>query len=77
MSRHIRELEGEVARLKNRPMWKKILDDLKPKPKWKPYNRKVKFYEFMGKLFHGLLAVVFMIIVFVAVYWFMKWSMHQ
>jgi hypothetical protein len=53
------------------------LDDLKPKPKWRPYNGKGKLYEFMGKLFHGLLAVVFTIIVFVAVYWFMKWSMHQ
>ncbi|MFA9466843.1 MAG: hypothetical protein ACERKN_21520 [Velocimicrobium sp.] len=77
MSRRIRELEGEVARLKNRPLWKNILDDLKPKLKCRPYNRKGKFYEFMGKLFHGLLAVVFTIIVFVAVYWFMKWSMHQ
>jgi hypothetical protein len=48
-------------------MWKKILDNLKPKPKWRPYNRKGKFYEFMEKIFHGLLAVVFTIIVFVAV----------
>ena len=77
MSRRIRELEGEVARLKNRPLWKQIWDDLKPKPKWRSYNRKRKFYEFMEKLFHVILAVVFTIIVFIAVYWFMKWSMRQ
>ena len=77
MNSRIRELEGEVARLKNRPLWKQILDDLKPKPKWRQYNRKRKFYEFMEKLFHVLLAVVFTIIVFVVVYWFMKWSMRQ
>ena len=77
MSRRIRELEGEVARLKNRPMWKQIWDDLKPKPKWSPYNRKRKFFEFMEKLSHVIIAVTFTIIVFVAVYWFMKWSMRQ
>ncbi|MGO5053805.1 hypothetical protein ACTQ6A_15060 [Lachnospiraceae bacterium LCP25S3_G4] len=77
MNRRIRELEGEVARLKNRPLWKQILDDLKPKPKLGSYNRKRKFFEFMKKLFHVLFVVVFTIIVLVAVYWFMKWSMHQ
>ena len=43
MSYRIRELEGEVARLKNRPLWKQILDDLKPIPKWRTYNRKKIF----------------------------------
>ena len=76
MNRRIRELEGEVARLKNRPLWKRILECLKPKAKSSPYNRKRKFCEFMEKIFHALLAVVYTIIVFVVVYWFMKWSMR-
>nr|MBP7060253.1 hypothetical protein [Lachnospiraceae bacterium] len=76
MSRRIRELEGEVDRLKNRPLWKRILECLKPKAKSSPYNRKRKFCEFMEKIFHALLAVVYTIIVFVVVYWFMKWSMR-
>ncbi|MDD3417703.1 MAG: hypothetical protein PHY47_27565 [Lachnospiraceae bacterium] len=53
------------------------MDDLKPKPKSSLYNRKRKFYEFIEKLLHALLAVAFTIIVFAAVYWFMKWSMRQ
>lgn len=59
MSRRIRELEGEVDRLKNRPLWKRILECLKPKAKSSPYNRKRKFCEFMEKIFNTISSSIY------------------
>ena len=69
----VAELEKEIEVLKNRPLWKKILEDIKPKKRYSyGYNRWHKWEEFLGKVFWIVLAFVYVIVVFVGTYWFMN-----
>lgn len=74
MANRIRELDEEINRLKNRPLWQLIWNDIKPKRKY-TYNHYTKEYrrkEFLGKVFCVSLAVVYAVGVFVGTYYFMR-----
>ena len=53
----IRELEEEVAKLRNRTLWQQIWADIKPKRKSNCYGRRYKWKEFGKKVLDVLLAV--------------------
>ncbi|MBR3602759.1 MAG: hypothetical protein IKL49_10620, partial [Lachnospiraceae bacterium] len=65
----IRELNEEISNLRNRPLWKWIWNDIKPKRKYtynhysKEYRRKVS----LGKMFRVLLAVAYAVMVSIGV----------
>lgn len=66
MANHIRGLEAEISALKNRPLWKWIWNDIKPKRKF-DYNYYTKEYRrkaFLGKVIRVSLAVVYAMGVF-------------
>ena len=69
MANHIRELDADISALKNRPLWKWIWNDIKPKRKYtdnhyaKEYRRK----GFLGKMFRVLLAVAYAVMVAIGV----------
>lgn len=75
MANHIRELNEEISNLRNRPLWKWIWNDIKPKRKYN-YNHYTKEYrrkEFWEKVFRVSLAVVYAVGVFL-LWW--KWNTH-
>lgn len=73
MANHIRELEEEINRLKNRPLWQLIWNDIKPKRESGcGYNRYYKWEKFLEKMFWVILAVFFAIAVFVGNYFLLK-----
>lgn len=66
MANRIRELEKEISDLKNRPLWKWIWNDIKPKRKY-TYNHYTKEYrrkEILGKVLRVSLAIVYAVGVF-------------
>ena len=70
----VRELEEEIKVLKNTPLWKKLWNDIKPKPRYGcGYSRWYKWEKFFVKVFWGVLAVVYAMAVFVGTYCFMKY----
>ena len=74
MANHIRELDAEISALKNRPLWKWIWNDIKPKRKY-DYNYYTKEYrrkEFWGKVFRVSLTVAYAMGVF-WLWWKMNW----
>ena len=69
----VAELEEEIKILRNRPWWKKLWEDIKPKKRYSyGYSRWYKWKEFLGKVFWGMLAVAYAMAVFVGIYWFMR-----
>lgn len=61
----VTELEEEIKALKNRPLWKKIWEDIKPKRRYSyGYSRWYKWKEFVGKALRVFLAVAYALIVF-------------
>lgn len=71
----VRELEEETKTLKNTPLWKKLWNDIKPKPRYScGYSRWYKWEAFLTKLFWVMIAVVFAIIVFVGNYYLLKYA---
>lgn len=69
MAKHIRELDAEISTLKNRPLWKWIWNDIKPKPRYScGYSRWYKWEVFLGKALRVLLAVAYVLIVFYLTY---------
>lgn len=74
MANHIRVLNEEISNLRNRPLWKWIWNDIKPKRKF-DYNYYTKEYrrkEFWGKVVRVSLAVVYAMGVF-WLWWTMNW----
>lgn len=66
MANHIRELNEEISNLRNRPLWKWIWNDIKPKRKY-TYNHYTKEYrrkEFLGKVLRVSLAIIYAVGVF-------------
>ena len=69
----VTELEKEIKVLNNTPFWKKLWNDIKPKPRCSyRYNRWYKWKELFWKMFWVMLAVVYAVAVFVGTYWFMS-----
>ena len=69
----VAELEEEIKLLKNRPWWKKVWEDIKPKKRYSyGYSRWCKWKEFLRKVLWVILAVAYAMVVFVGTYWFMK-----
>lgn len=56
-TRRIRELEEEVAKLKNRTLWQQIWADIKPKRKNNCYGMRYKWKELGKKVLDVVLAV--------------------
>lgn len=72
----VAELEEEIKLLKSRPLWKKLWEDIKPKPRYSyGYSRWYKWMGFLGKVFWVTLAVVYAV-VFVGVYNIVKYCAH-
>ena len=70
----VRELEEEIKVLKNTPLWKKLWNDIKPKPRYScGYSRWYKWREFFGKVLRVILAVAYAMAVFAGTYCFMKY----
>ena len=70
----VTELEKEIEVLKNRTLWKKLWEDIKPKRRCSyGYSCWYKWQEFLGKVFWVMLAVVYAVMVFAGTYWFMKY----
>lgn len=63
---HIRELNEEINRLKNRPLWQWIWNDIKPRRKYdyNYYTKEHRRKEFFGKVFRVSLAVAYAVGVF-------------
>lgn len=71
----VAELEEEIKLLKNRPWWKKLWNDIKPTPRYScGYSRWYRWKEFFGKVFWVILAIVFVIAVFVGDYYLLKYA---
>lgn len=71
----VTELEKEIEVLKNRPLWKKLWEDIKPKRRCSyGYSRWYKWQEFFGKVFWVMIAVVFAVMVFVGNYFLVKYA---
>ena len=71
-TRRIRELEEEVAKLKNRTLWQQIWADIKQRRKSNCYERRYKWKEFGKKVFDVVLAVGYAVAVCWGVWWLMK-----
>lgn len=71
-TKRIRELEGEVAELKNRTLWQQIWADIKPKSKGNCYGRRHKWKEFGKKVLDVVLAVGYAVAVCWGVWWVMQ-----
>ena len=70
-TRSIRELEEEVAKLKNRTLWQQIWTDIKPKRKGNCYGRRYKWKEFGKRGLDVVLAVGYAVAVCWGVWWVM------
>ena len=68
----IRELEEEVAKLKNRTLWQQIWADIKPKRKSNCYGRRYKWKEFGKKVLDVVLVIGYAVAVCWGVLWVMK-----
>ena len=66
MANHIRELNEEISNLRNRPLWKWIWNDIKPKMKYtyNHYSKEYRWKKFLGKVFRVSLAVLYAVGVF-------------
>ena len=65
----VAELEEEIKILRNRPWWKKLWEDIKPKKRYSyGYSRWYKWKGFFVKTLRVLLAVAYAIIAFYLTY---------
>lgn len=69
----VSELEKEIEIFKNRPLWKKLLEDIKPRYVC-GYSRWYKWEEFLVKVFWVMMAVIFAVSVFIGNYFLLKYA---
>ena len=71
----VAELEEEIKILKNRPWWKKLWEDIKPRKRYSyGYSRWYKWENVLRKGLGVLFAIIYTIIVFWGTYKLIKYS---
>lgn len=61
----------EIKSLKSTPLWKKLWEDIKPKPR---YSRWYKWEGFLVKVSWIMIAVIFAVVIFVGNYYLLKYA---